>query len=329
MKNRTTNISSLKQIAALLKNANSVLIFPHMQMDGDTLGSSVALCSALRKQGKKADVLIEDEIPGNLRFLDKGYCTSEFHGTEVDVCIALDCSDWMRLEKRQDAFKRGKHTALLDHHTTSQPFTEYWYVDTEASSTGEILFLLLKEMEVVLDTEIAEAIYTAILTDTGSFLYSNTSAATHMTVAELFKTGMDHNIIAVEIYQRKRIEKVKLFNAILSTMEPIREGKANLAVMTSQMLKETGAFPAETEGLVEELRNIDGVEISAFLREEEGRVRVTMRAKTNADVSKIATKFGGGGHTKAAGCTIPGTIEEVKPLIVEAIIEQLDSLEGR
>jgi phosphoesterase RecJ-like protein len=149
-----------------------------------------------------------------------------------------------------------------------------------------------------------------------------------MTVAELYKTGMDHNKIAVEIYQRKRLEKVKLFNAILSTMELIRRGKANLAVMTQQMLTETGAFPTETEGLVEELRNIDGVEISAFLREEEGRVRVTMRAKTEADVSKIAMRFGGGGHTKAAGCTIPGSIDEVKPLIIDAISEQLDSLEG-
>lgn len=328
MKRRTSNESSLTQIAALLKDADSVLIFPHLQMDGDTLGSSVALCRALREQGKNADVLIEDIIPENLRFLDKGYCTPEFCGTEVDVCIALDCSDWMRIEKRQDAFHKGKHTALLDHHTTAQPFTEYWYVNPEASSTGEILFLLLKEMGVALDEEIAEALYTAILTDTGSFLYSNTSAATHMTVAELYKTGMDHNKIAVEIYQRKRLEKVKLFNAILSTMELIRRGKANLAVMTQQMLTETGAFPTETEGLVEELRNIDGVEISAFLREEEGRVRVTMRAKTEADVSKIAMRFGGGGHTKAAGCTIPGSIDEVKPLIIDAISEQLDSLEG-
>jgi phosphoesterase RecJ-like protein len=139
---------------------------------------------------------------------------------------------------------------------------------------------------------------------------------------------MDHNKIAVEVYQRKRLEKVKLFIAILNTMEMICGGKANLAVMTQQMLAETGALPAETDGLVEELRNIDGVEISAFLREEEGKVRVTMRSKTKADVSRIALKFAGGGHTKAAGCTIPGTIEEVKPFIIEAIGEELDSIEG-
>ncbi len=329
MEKRTSNKSSLAQIAALLNDAGSVLIFPHLQMDGDTLGSAVGLCSALRKQGKIAYVLIEDEIPGNLRFLDNGYCTSDYSGMEADVCIALDCSDWMRLEKRQEVFNNGKQTVLLDHHATSQPsFAEYWYVDKEASSTGEILFMLLKEMGVVLDAEIAEAIYTAILTDTGSFIYSNTSASTHMTVAELYKTGMDHNKIAVEVYQRKRLEKVKLFIAILNTMEMICGGKANLAVMTQQMLTETGALPAETDGLVEELRSIDGVEISAFLREEEGKVRVTMRSKTKADVSKIALKFAGGGHTKAAGCTIPGTIEEVKPFIIEAICEELDSIEG-
>ncbi|MFA5634920.1 MAG: DHHA1 domain-containing protein, partial [Anaerovoracaceae bacterium] len=232
------------------------------------------------------------------------------------------------IENRQDAFLKGKRTALLDHHATTQIFADLNYVDSESSSSGEIVLLLLKIMGLALDVEIAEALYTAIMTDTGRFTYSNTTLETHLAVAELLKTGMDHNRIAVGIYQRKRIEKVKLICAILGTMELFHHGRANLASMTQQMLVDSGAFPEETVGIVEELRGIDGVEVSAFLKEDAGKVKVTMRAKTHADVSKIAESFGGGGHTKAAGCTIPGDIIEVRKLIIEAIDRHLDSLEG-
>lgn len=330
MEIRKNNSNSLNEIATLLKGAEFVLIFPHLQMDGDALGSSAALCAALRKQGKKADILIEDKIPDNIKFLDKGYCISisDFQEYEADVSIAVDCSDRMRIEKRQDAFRKGKRTAMLDHHATTQPFADFNYVDSQSSSTGEIVFLLLKEMGMDLDAEIAEALYAAIVTDTGRFTYSNTTPETHLVVAELFKTGMDHNRIAVEVYQRKRIEKVKLTCGILDTMEMFHKGKANLAFMTQQMLADTGAYTEETEGIVEELRSIDGVEISAFLKEEAGKVKVTMRSKMQADVSQIAESFGGGGHTKAAGCIIPGDIIEVRRLIMEAIDRHLDILEG-
>ena len=330
MEIRESNNNSLREIADLLKNADSVLIFPHLQMDGDALGSSAALCAALRRQGKKADILIEDKIPENIKFLDKGYCISvqDFREYGADVCIAIDCSDRMRIEKRQSAFQKGKRTALLDHHATTQPFADLTYVDSESSSSGEIVLLLLKKMGLALDAEIAEALYTAILTDTGRFTYSNTTLETHLAVAELLKTGIDHNRIVVEIYQRKRIEKVKLICAILGTMEMFHHGRANLASMTQQMLADSGAFSEETVGIVEELRSIDGVEVSAFLKEDLGKVKVTMRAKTHADVSQIAESFGGGGHTKAAGCTISGDIIEVRKLIMEAIDRHLDGLEG-
>ncbi|HPO04305.1 MAG TPA: bifunctional oligoribonuclease/PAP phosphatase NrnA [Bacillota bacterium] len=326
MKNKLSNKGTIKKVAALLSDADSVLIFPHMQMDGDAMGASAALCGALRRQGKKADVLIEDKIPENLRFLDKGYCIQDYRNNKTDVCIALDCSDFLRIEKRQDIFKNGRQTVMIDHHTTSQPFADINYIDPSSSSTGEIVFLILKQMGVRIDPDAAEALFAAIATDTGGFLYSSTSEKTHLAVAELYKAGLNHNRAVVEIYQKKRIEKVKLISRILGTMEMIHGGKANLAVMTQQMLADTGAYPEETEGLVEELRNINGVEISAFLKEEEGAVRVTMRSKSRADVSAIAMEYGGGGHTKAAGCTIPGGIDEARQLIADSIGRQLDDL---
>jgi len=326
MKNKLSNKGTIKKVAALLSDADSVLIFPHMQMDGDAMGASAALCGALRRQGKKADVLIEDKIPENLRFLDKGYCIQDYRNNKTDVCIALDCSDFLRIEKRQDIFKNGRQTVMIDHHTTSQPFADINYIDPSSSSTGEIVFLILKQMGVRIDPDAAEALFAAIATDTGGFLYSSTSEKTHLAVAELYKAGLNHNRAVVEIYQKRRVEKVKLISSVLGTMEIIHGGKANLAVMTQQMLADTGAYPEETEGLVEELRNINGVEISAFLKEEEGAVRVTMRSKSRADVSAIAMEYGGGGHTKAAGCTIPGGIDEARQLIADSIGRQLDDL---
>ncbi len=318
----------MAKIAELLANADSVLIFPHIQMDGDALGSSAALCLALKNLGKKAKIFIEDKIPDNLKFLDNGMCTTGHEDGIFDVCIAVDCSDISRIGSRKEVFFKGKQTAMIDHHTTAQTFADFSFIDDSSSSTGEIVYRLLVQMKLKIDSSIAEAIYTAIVTDTGRFMYANTSGATHAIVAELYKTQMDHNKVAIEIYQTKRIEKIKLFNAILGTMELLFEGKCNLAFMTRQMLEDTGAYSEETEGLVEELRSVDSVEIAAFLREEDQGIKVTMRSKSRADVSRIAEMFGGGGHRKAAGCTIPGSIDEVKTLIIDAVGAELSGLKG-
>ncbi len=322
------NDDSLEQIAELLINADSVLIFPHIQMDGDALGSSTALCLALRNCGKKAGILIEDKIPDNLKFLDNGICIADFDGGSYDVCIAVDCSDVTRIGIRKDIFYKGKNTAMIDHHTTAQPFADICYIDEVSSSTGEIVYRLLGEMKYPIDSGIAESIYTAIVTDTGRFMYANTSGTTHEIVADLYKTQMDHDKVAIEIYQKRRVEKVRLFNAILGTMDLLFDGRCNLAYMTRRMLEDAGAYSEETEGLVEELRSVNGVEIAVFLKEEEEGIKVTMRSKSWADVSKIAEKFGGGGHRKASGCTIPGDIEQVKALIIDAVKSELNASKG-
>lgn len=329
MENREDAAKILAGIAKLLNEAGSVLIFPHIQMDGDAMGSAAALCGVLRKEGKRADILIEDRIPENLKFLDKGYCVQNSDIVEPDVCIAVDCSDLLRMGKRLDIFKTGKKTAMIDHHTTAEAFADLSYIDIDVSASGEIAMKLIKAMGLVIDMVTAEELFTAIATDTGRFMYSNATGATHLAVAELYETGMDHNKVAIEIYQRRRVEKVKLMNAIMSTMELFGEGKGIIAVMAKQLLNETGAYPDETEGMVEELRNIDGVEIAAFIKEENDGVKVTMRSKTLADVSRIAAQFGGGGHKKAAGCTVKGDIVDVKSLIMQAVNDELNKYERK
>ena len=319
---------SLKQIAEILQNGKTILLFPHMQIDGDALGSSVALCRVLRKQGKQAYILIEEEIRWNLAFLDEEYCISDQEiFDEIDICLAVDCSDLARVGKRKGTYFSGKRTISIDHHLTNISFADYNYNDGSAAATGEIVFRLFKEMESDIDSLTAEALYAAIVTDTGNFQYSNTTKETHLITANLYDYGMDHNKVIVSIYQNTRREKVKIISKALSTMEFFCNGKGNIAYVSRDMLQETGALINETEGIVEQLRNINGVEISIFLKEEADTIKVGMRAKTIANVAEIAQYFGGGGHKKAAGCTIKGTLENVKTQIIGVAEDHLKTLE--
>lgn len=317
--------SSLESIATTLLEAEDILVFSHILMDGDTLGSSVALCSALRKIGKRAYILIEDDIPAYLAFLDKNYCTYDDQIiTEPDVCIAVDCSDISRLGKRAEKFFQGKTTISLDHHTTNNYYAQYNNVNPDAAATGEVIFKLLKSLNIEFDSEIAEAIYSAISTDTGNFQYTSTTKETHLITAELFDYGINLEKVSVELYQNNRQEKILIMNEALNTMEMLCHGKANIAYVTQAMLDKTKASFDETEGVIETLRNISGVEISVFLKEQgESQTKVSFRAKTYGDVAEIAQKFGGGGHKKAAGCTINAPLKEAVNMIKDALNKQL------
>ncbi len=317
--------SSLEQIASKLKEAETILLYPHIIMDGDTLGSSIALCKALRKIGKKAYILIEDEIPSSLMFLKKEYCTFDQEVLEEpDISISVDCSDIERFVRRKKKFLTGKLSICLDHHRTNNYFAEMNYIDEYAAATGEIVYDLIRTMGIAFDVEMAEAIYTAIMTDTGNFQYTNTTRTTHLIAADLFEIGIDLEKIGVEVYQKIRHEKLKIMNEVIQTIEMICEGKADIAYVTREMLENTGALMEETDGIIETLRNIDGVEIAAFLKENKiNEIKVGLRAKTYGDVSLIAQTFGGGGHKKAAGCTIYNTLEEAKKQISFAIVAHL------
>lgn len=323
--------STLDQIAIKLKEAETILLYPHVLMDGDTLGSSIALCAALRKMGKTAHILIEDEIPSYLLFMEKGYCTSDQNILDTaDISVSVDCSDIERFVMRKEKFLTGKLSICIDHHRTNNFFADMNYIDASAGATGEIVYELIKLMGIEIDIEMAEAIYTAITTDTGNFQYTNTTKKTHLIAAELFDIGIDLEKISVEVYQNIRHEKLKLMNEVINTIEMLCGGKADIAYVTQDMLEKTDALMEETEGIIETLRNISGVEISAFLKESKPEeIKVSMRSKTYGDVSAIAQSFGGGGHKKAAGCTLKTSLEEAKKQISSAIIAHLEEADRK
>ncbi|MDR3295837.1 MAG: bifunctional oligoribonuclease/PAP phosphatase NrnA [Clostridiales Family XIII bacterium] len=319
--------NTLEEIAASLQAAQSVLLFPHVSLDGDCLGSSMALCAALRKSGKISHVVIEDDIPEFLLFLEweTDCCTRDLHILEnPDVCVCMDCGEPQRFPRRKNLFQAGRTTMCIDHHESAAPLMDLNYIDGKAAATAEIVYDLLLLLGTDMDKQIAEAIYTGIVTDTGRFQYSNTTGKTHRIAASLIETDVRPSEIAVWLYQNVSREKQLLESRILGTTEMFAGGKAALAHMTRGMLKETGAKPEDTDGVVEMLRDIRGVEVACLLKERNARqIKVSLRSKQSFDVALLSEGFGGGGHARAAGYTANTNMQEAKSAVKQLLEEGL------
>lgn len=320
--------NSFEELAAVIGRMEKIFIFTHIHMDGDALGSSAALCSALRKMGKECDIIIEDKIPDNLKFLDRQYCRKDYGELEgADLSICVDCSDKSRFPKRAELFDKGNVTMCIDHHKTTERICDYNYIDSAAAATGQLIYRLIEALGVPVDKEMGEAVFAAITTDTGNFQYSNTSKETHEIMAALYDAGIEANKVSVELYEKVRIERLLIENRVLSTLKTYAEGKVAVAYVTQEMLKETGALMEETEGVVQILRSIAGVEVAVFLKEiNSNLVKVSMRSKEFADVAEIASEFNGGGHSRAAGCTFNTTVEDAQKKLVKRITDSLENL---
>ncbi|MFA5527242.1 MAG: bifunctional oligoribonuclease/PAP phosphatase NrnA [Peptostreptococcales bacterium] len=325
------NEAAYKNIIKILKDSEDIYIFPHILPDGDAIGSSTALCRALIKLGKNPTILVEDGIPKYLEFLVSGIEENIKEVQDVlekikdtTICIAIDSSDEDRMGSRLSAYKKGC-TINIDHHYTNNLFAEHNYVDDGAGATGEIILSMIKSLDVAIDKEIGEAIYTAISTDTGSFKYTNTTSKTHIIAAELLDLGIDLNAISIELYQNTRLEKITLQKRVLETLTTFHHGQAAYACVTMEMMEEIQATVDETEGLIEMLRDIEGVEVAIIFKElEKNNIKVGLRAKKYFDVSKVAMDFNGGGHVKAAGCTIYDTLENAIEAICKSVVKYFE-----
>ena len=311
-------------IAHKLKTAESVLLFPHINMDGDALGSSIALCLALRQLGKNCSILIEDDSPEYLAFLNKGYCIRNPEQIP-DMSVAVDCGDVSRIDRRKEIFYAAAATACIDHHLLHADFAQDCLVDSAAAATGMLVFQLLEEMGIQFTQEIADALYVAIMTDTGSFRYSNADRRTHLIIARLYEYGLDHVPLCNAIYDNVPLTQVKLEAKAMDNMEIFANGRACIAHSTLEMIEAAGATPDQTENIIDRLRSIRDVEIAIFLKEKpDGNYKASFRAKSYADVGTLAYRLGGGGHRKAAGCTVAAPLEEAMRILMNAAEEELN-----
>lgn len=315
--------ASLKELAGFLKAAETILIFTHTNPDGDALGSAAALCRVLRKMGKTSWILMDEEVPEYISFMDTEFVTRDKECLkDHDVSICVDCGEYSRFPALVDKFDEGKLHLCVDHHATGDGFGDHYYIDPSEAATCQLIYKLIKELgSEFIDKTVAESIYTGINTDTGSFQYSNTTADTHAIASDLMTYGVDHTAINVKLYQTIPMTKLKIQASILQRAEFLFGGKVAVGYVTGQMLDEAGAVLDDAEGTIDMLRNIEGVEIAAFLKEKGEAVKVSMRAKSYANVAEIVSVFGGGGHVKAAGCTLEMGMDEALDAIKKAIGE--------
>jgi len=316
----------LNRIISTLKESDNVVILPHISADGDAIGSCLALSAALNKLGKKTKVLLEEEAPYIYTFMPgieaaEVYTTST---TRFDAAVALDTGDLGRLGFRKSVFESARITINIDHHNLNSEFGFYNYVDSKASAVGEIIYQLIKLMGLELDKEISTCLYVAIATDTGGFRFSNTTSLTHSIAADLINNGVSVAEVSLNVFDSTSLEKVKLTAAAIDSMELFEKGKVAFMSVSDEIIKQNGAKDEDCDGIINTARSIRNVEVAAMLRQwRNGEIKVNLRSNSYVDVSAIASLYSGGGHKKAAGYIVKGSMETVKKRLLEDIREVL------
>lgn len=313
----------MKKVAELIKKAKKAVLLPHISADADALASCQAMRCALESIGIDAVIIAEEKVEARLGFIADGICIFDGSIPEFDTCVVLDCGDLDRTGKRAEIVNSANFVINIDHHSTNKGFGDASIVRADASATGEILYSLFKEMGVSITQEIAKYLYTAICSDTGCFAYSNVSPDTFITASELIKLDINHAEIARLLFDCVDIDEELLKAELTKNIKSYCDGKVTIVTMTEEFAKKFGLNSDEVDGLVDMPRRIRGTEIAVSLKEVNGKIRVSLRSNGDADVSKVALKFDGGGHIKAAGCSIYKDIKEAEVLIVAACEEVL------
>ena len=309
------------EAAGLLKESENVLILTHRNPDGDTLGSGFALLRALKNMGKRVKLINADPIPQKFAFLNEGISEDDF---EEDFVVSVDVAE-RKLLGDSLMEKYGDRVDLaIDHHGTSRLFAKKTYCESDSASCCEIIYTLIKAMGTPITKEIADCIYTGCSTDTGCFKYSNVTPRTHIIASELIEAGADHSRINVRMFETKSMGDFMLQKMCLDSLEIFAEGKAAMITVTKAMLSECGVDKSALDAIKPVTRQIEGVEIGITVKEEDnGKVGISIRTGENADASAICAHFGGGGHVRAAGCEMKGTVEEAKEKIKKYITEEV------
>ena len=313
-------MSERKKIIRCLLEGNHFALIAHMLPDGDSIGSLLGLGRALILAGKKVKMFNPGPVPHIYRFLkgsEEVQCDSFLSGSEVQV-IVLDCSDPERLGALKEQVMASEKIINIDHHVTNQRFGHLNYVNFDSAATGEIIYTLLEEARFNLDKDVAEALYVAIATDTGSFKFDNTTADTHRVAAALLGFGLRPAQIAQGVFDERPLVHYLLLHDALAGLEMYSDNKLAVMTLSCDQRLRRGALSEDLDGIVNYSRNIEGVELGIlFYADRADEVKVGFRSK-NIDVSALAAIFGGGGHAKAAGCRLKGTFEAVKVKVITA-----------
>lgn len=311
---------TLSEAATLLTEKDNIHILTHRYPDGDTLGCAFALCYALRSLGKKANIIIDGNLPSKFKYLAENYKEQDF---TPEFVVSVDVAAPSLLGENEALYK-DRIDLCIDHHGTNSMVADNICIDATCAAASEIIYVIIKAMKVKVTRIIANAIYTGISTDTGCFCYTNTTAQTHRVAAELIERGCEFNKINRINFETKTRAKLKMERMVYDTMEFYCGGKCAVIYTTLAMQQALMAGDDEMEGLASIPRQIEGVKIGITMREKpDGTFKISVRTNDGIDASKFCAQFGGGGHPAASGCSISGDLDTVKTMLVNAAQEVL------
>lgn len=317
----------IEKIAGVLKESYSIAIMAHVSPDGDSIGSMLALYNALNRMGKRVDVYQSDNIPPTYSFLPgisliKKCGTNE--GSQYDAAVILDSGGLDRIGDCIKLLDNINLTINIDHHITSSEFAHYNLIDPKASSTGELIYRLIKGIGLEVQKDEAICLYTAILTDTGCFKYPSTTPETHRIAADLISCGIEFWNIHDMIYGNYDYNTVRIMGKVMKGMELSDGGKVVIMQLLHEDLEGLRLEDIDTTDFISYGRDISSVEVAAFIKQtSQDEYKVSFRSKSFVDVRKICEKFGGGGHIRASGCTLTGNLKSVKDTVLAEIRKSL------
>ncbi len=323
--------SPLKIIDRILEKigqSHSICVAGHVRPDGDCIGSELGLTLALRKQGKEVACWNEDVVPQKYAFLDPDKLLQKPSNTcEFDLVIAADCASFERLGSIGPAVARRKFLINIDHHQSNTRYGDLNWISAREASTGELIFRLLQAARWPITPPIADCLFTAVSTDTGSFQYPTTKPVTYHTAGELVKLGAHVDTICHEVYQSFSLSRVRLLKHVYNHFHLKHHDQIAYLWLKNKDFARTGADRSDTEGLIDHIRAIEPVVVACVFEEIEPELtRISLRSKSSrVDVNKIAAQFGGGGHMAAAGARIAGKPLSVQRRVLAAVRKALDA----
>lgn len=309
-----------KRCAELLSESDNYLILTHRNPDGDTLGSAFALHRALAAAGKKSTVRCIDEIHPKYEYLWEGAACGDI---EFEKIIAVDIADRKLLGEEFDKMYGDNVFICIDHHMSNREYAENLLLE-DCAATAEIIYGVITSMGVEVDSGIASCIYTGLATDTGCFMFSNTTPSTHRIAAEMMEKGADYITINRIMFETKTMSYLRLEQMAVSSTEIHFGGKCAVMTITQEMFRNSGSNESECDGIASIPRKIEGVMIGATLRERnDGSYKVSLRTVEPYDAAKICARLGGGGHSRAAGCEFNCSLDNAKAILLETIKAEL------
>jgi len=317
---------NLQIINALLER-KSVLLTSHIRADGDSIGAACAMREFLTSRGIEATVCCDGDVPEIYKFLLDADQLNTTPAIPYDATVVLDCPNLERVGKVKDKITPEMFIINIDHHPGNENYGDINLVAQEASSTSELIYHILREAKVAISPQIARALYVGIITDTGRFSHGNTRREAFQIAAELMDSGLNPAQVSTRLYQNTPVKTFKLQAEVMAGLRFALDGRVAYISISKELFQKTGTLPIDTQEFSDIPRNIEGVDVGIFFREEPGKdyVKISLRTTDAVDANAVASEFGGGGHHRAAGFSIKAALEEAERMVLKKVAAALET----